>query len=169
MREANVDSSRAFPMTGTAPDGTLLSEPGRTSTCTSRPRATSAAMTGRPMYPVPPRTKTGFSLGSTRDMSLMFWSASLAEVFDLSQVRLQMPHGVFDQKAHRYRLVRADSARHRHGAVRDVANHVVEVSVSGGTLSRAQRFRAGCGYHDPAFAFQSPRVRTTCTTALMAC
>src|SRR5262245_20255761 len=55
---ANVDRSSTSPRTRLHPSGALRSEPGRTSARTSNPRVTSRGIKRRPMYPVPPVTKT---------------------------------------------------------------------------------------------------------------
>ena len=59
IADANVDASRALPMTAVTPGGRRVSDPRRTSAWTSNPRAINAAIRGRPTYPVPPVTKMG--------------------------------------------------------------------------------------------------------------
>jgi hypothetical protein len=50
-----------LPTIGVVPAGSFDADPGRTSAWTRWPRSTSAVMSGRPTYPLPPVIKTEFT------------------------------------------------------------------------------------------------------------
>src|SRR5919109_1139242 len=88
IRSAKLDASSALPLTGTAPLGSLASDPGRTSACTACDRASNASINGRPMYPVPPVMKTG-SIGRSRAES-----RSAGSKLQRCHIRVVAPHAL---------------------------------------------------------------------------